>query len=118
MNVLCDEGVDSQIVRQLRQDGHDVLYVAEMEPGISDDLVLERGNEHNALLVTEDKDFGELVYRQRLVHLGVVLLRLHGLSSSTKAHIVSATFAEHDRQMPDSFTVISPGIVRIRHELT
>jgi len=118
MNILCDEGVDSQIVEQLRQDRYDVLYVAEMEPSISDDVVLQRANEHNALLVTEDKDFGELVYRQGLVHLGVVLVRLHGLSSASKARIVSATFIEHESEMTNSFTVISPGMVRIRHELT
>jgi len=118
MNILCDEGVDSQIVEQLRQEGHDVLYVAEMEPSISDDAVLRRANEHNALLVTEDKDFGDLVYRQGLIHLGVVLVRLHGLMSATKARIVSATFAQHETEMPHSFTVISPGIVRIRHEPT
>ena len=55
MNFLADEGVDRQIVEQLRADGHDVLYVAEMEPGISDDVVLQRANEHNALLITEDR---------------------------------------------------------------
>ena len=118
MNLLCDEGVDSRIVEQLRRDGHDALYVAEMEPGIGDSVVLQRANEHNALLVTEDKDFGELVYRQGLVHLGVVLVRLHGLSSATKSRIVSAIFVQHEMEMANSFTVISPGMVRIRHDLT
>ncbi len=41
MNLLADEGVDKQIVDQLRQDGHDVLYVAEMEPSIADNIVLQ-----------------------------------------------------------------------------
>jgi predicted nuclease of predicted toxin-antitoxin system len=68
-------------------------------------------------LVTEDKDFGELVYRQGSVHVGVMLVRLHGLSSATKAHMVSATFMQHETEMPHSFTVISPGMVRIRHAL-
>lgn len=72
MNLLADEGVDKQIVEQLRRDSHDVLYVAEMEPGITDEIVLKRANEHNALLITEDKDFGELVFRQQLLHTGVV----------------------------------------------
>lgn len=115
MNFLADEGVDKQIVEQLRTDGHDVLYVAEMEPGISDDVVLQRANEQNALLITEDKDFGELVYRQRLVHLGVTLLRLHGLSSSTKARLVSEVLAQHGDETLNAFSVISPGSVRIRH---
>jgi predicted nuclease of predicted toxin-antitoxin system len=63
MNLLADEGVDRPVVEQLRQDGHDVLYVAEMEPSINDDVVLMRANQHQAVLLTADKDFGEPVYR-------------------------------------------------------
>ncbi len=114
MNLLADEGVDRQVVERLRRDSHNVLYVAEMEPGITDEVVLQRANEHSALLVTEDKDFGELVYRQRLVHRGVILLRLMGFASLTKAATVSKVLEEHGAEMPNAFTVISPGVLRIR----
>jgi predicted nuclease of predicted toxin-antitoxin system len=114
MNLLADEGVDKQIVERLRLDGHDVLYVAEMEPGIADEVVLQRANEHGALLITEDKDFSDLVYRQQLVHMGVILLRLMGLASSTKASLVSKVFDEHSQEMVNAFTVVSPGVLRIR----
>ena len=60
MNLLADEGVDRQIVERLRQEGHHVVYIAEVEPGITDEVVLDRANEINALLITLDKDFGEL----------------------------------------------------------
>ncbi len=70
MILLADENLDRTVVARLRQDGHEVLAVAEMEPGIADTTVLARANERRALLVTEDKDFGELVFRQRLVHVG------------------------------------------------
>jgi len=63
VNFLADEGVDRQIVDRLRQDGHVVLYVAEMERGISDDVVLDLANREGALLLTADKDFGEMVFR-------------------------------------------------------
>ena len=66
MNLLADESMDKPIVEQLRQDGHDVLYVAEMEPGISDEVVLQRANEHQALLITEDKDFWRIGVSSRL----------------------------------------------------
>lgn len=71
MNFVADESVDRQVVDRLRQEGHQVRYVAEMEPGISDDAVLELANREAALLLTADKDFGELVFRQRRVLLGV-----------------------------------------------
>jgi len=79
MNLLADENIEQQVVERLRQDGHAVLYVAEMEPGIPDELVLQRANDERSMLITGDKDFGELVFRQGLVHLGVVLIRLAGL---------------------------------------
>ncbi len=62
MNFVADEGLDRQIVERLRQDGHTVSYVAEMDAGISDEAVLQLANDQNALLLTSDKDFGELRY--------------------------------------------------------
>ena len=56
MNFLADESVDIQIVNRLREDGHDVLSVVEMEPGIPDDSVLTFANERNALLLTADNE--------------------------------------------------------------
>jgi hypothetical protein len=60
MMLLADESVDRPIVERLRQDGHDTSYVGEFSPSIKDEQVLQEANKRNALLVTEDKDFGEL----------------------------------------------------------
>jgi predicted nuclease of predicted toxin-antitoxin system len=115
MNLLADEGVERQIVERLRRDGHTVQYIAEMEPGIPDDIVLERANRVTALLVATDKDFGELVFRERrLSSGGVVLVRLAGLSAERKADIISKAFEEQGAEFAHAFTVISPGRVRIR----
>ena len=114
MNLVADEDVDSPVVERLRQDGHDVVYVAELSPSVPDEEVLQQANERRAVLLTSDKDFGELVFRQRLVHSGVVLLRLAGLANATKAEIVSEVCRDHATELPGAFTVISPGQVRIR----
>jgi predicted nuclease of predicted toxin-antitoxin system len=116
MKLLADESVDRKTVERLRQEGHDVLYIAEMEPGITDDVVLEGANERNALLVTADKDFGELVFRQGLVNSGVMLLRLPGLSPETKAGIVAGVLRDREAELLQAFSVISPGMVRIRRK--
>ena len=116
MTFVADEGVDSAIVTKLREE-HDVLYVADMSPGISDDEVLDQANDKQALLITEDKDFGELVFRLGRIHRGVVLLRLNGLSSGLKAKIVAETFRTYGAEMTDAFTVVSHGSVRIRSKL-
>ena len=114
MNFLADEHIDQPIVDRLRQDGHDVVAVAELEPSISDATILARANQGNALLLTADTDFGELVFRQHQVTAGVVLIRLAGLSSGAKADIVSEVIRDHAAELLSAFTVISPGMVRIR----
>lgn len=114
MNLLADESIGQSIVDELRQNGHNVLYVAEFAPSIDDKAVLHQANLNHALLLTEDKDFGELVFRQGLVHMGVVLVRLSGLSLPAKVTSVSTVLANHENELLEAFSVISPGRVRIR----
>jgi predicted nuclease of predicted toxin-antitoxin system len=115
MTLVADEGVDKSIVDALRASGHTVKYFAEAGAGSSDKDVLAAANETQNLLLTCDKDFGELVYRQGLTNSGVVLIRLDGLSAESKASIVSRTMNDHILEMQEAFTVISPGMLRIRH---
>ena len=67
-----------------------MTYVAEVDPGIDDEVVMQRANEANALLLTSDSDFGDLVFRQRKLSVGVILVRLWGLSPESKAGIVAS----------------------------
>jgi predicted nuclease of predicted toxin-antitoxin system len=114
MNFVADESLDRPVVERLRHEGNDVVYVAELAPGISDDEVLQQANDRKALLMTADHDFGELVFRLGRAHAGVVLLRLAGLSVAAKADIVAQVVRDHAPELPGSFSVISPGAVRIR----
>lgn len=111
---MADESLDRQVVDRLRLRGHEVWYVAEMEPGITDDVVLERANQVDALLGTADKDFGELVFRTRRVTTGVILVRLAGMPAERKAEIVVTEIERHSHELLGAFTVITPGRVRIR----
>ena len=76
MNFLADECCDAGLVELLRADGHDVLYALEEQPGDSDDEVLRRAFKERRILLTEDKDFGELVYRLQKPASGIVLIRI------------------------------------------
>jgi predicted nuclease of predicted toxin-antitoxin system len=73
LKIVADESVDRQIVERLRLDGYEVVYIAELDPGIDDETVLDHSRRAKAILLTADKDFGELVFRQHLVHSGVLL---------------------------------------------
>jgi predicted nuclease of predicted toxin-antitoxin system len=114
VNLVADEGVDRAVVERLRQDGHEVLYVAELSPSVSDEEVLQQANARNAVLLTADKDFGDLVFRQGLAQYGVVLLRLAGLANATKAEIVAEVCRDRTAELVRSFSVVSAGQVRIR----
>lgn len=114
MKLLADEAVDAVTVARLRSDGHDVTYVAELAPGITDDAVLELANRDGRILLTTDKDFGELVLRLRRVTSGVLLIRLAGLPLPARAETVARVVADHGEQMAGAFSVVSPKALRIR----
>ncbi len=114
MIFFADESVDRQIVERLRQDGHQVLDVTELDPGISDDKVLSMANESKAILLTSDRDFGDLVFRQGRLAYGIVLIRLAGLSSTKKAELTSSILNQHAKEIQQAFSVITPASVRIR----
>ena len=101
MTFLADECVDRQIVELLRLDGHEVAYVAEMSPGIMDDVVLMESR----------------IFRQRRASTGVLLIRLLGLGSDVKAAIVRRAIREHGRELAGAFAVLSPASIRIRREI-
>jgi predicted nuclease of predicted toxin-antitoxin system len=87
---LADECVDAGLVARLRGAGHDVLYMAEVAPAQSDNEVLARAQHDNRLLLTEDKDFGDLVFRRGQPVPGVVLLRIDSAMQALKSERLAA----------------------------
>ncbi|MFN7115192.1 MAG: DUF5615 family PIN-like protein [Saprospiraceae bacterium] len=114
MNFIADEGVDGSLVKLLRQAEHDVFYFAENERSTDDDLILELANKENRILLTRDKDFGELVYRLQQVHTGIILIRLEELKSTTRSQIVFDFIQQNLDQLSEHFIVIQAGGARIR----
>jgi predicted nuclease of predicted toxin-antitoxin system len=115
---LADESIDRQIVEAVRRIGYEVLSIAEISPGIPDSQVLNRANEAGAVLLTADKDFGELVFRQHLLHSGVVLVRLAGSAPEAKAEILAAVIEARAGELELAFSVVTSKAVRIRRVQT
>ena len=88
-----------------------------MSPGIMDDAVLMESRTSASVLITADKDFGELVFRQRQASSGVLLIRLWGLGPEVKAAVVSGAIQEHGQELLGAFAVLSPGNIRIRRRV-
>lgn len=114
MKFVADESVDRPIVERLRRDGHTVIYIAESEPGWTDERVLAEATARDALLLTADKDFDELVFRLGRVNQGILLLRLAGLSADAKESAVGNAVRRHAEEFRGRFSVVLPGNVRIR----
>ena len=114
MRFVADESVDLPIVQAIREAGYDVTYVAELAPGIDDATVLEEANREGRLLLTADKDFGEMVVRQQRLSTGVILLRLAGLSNQHKAVLTLRAIQENSDRLAGHLLVIGAGQVRIR----
>lgn len=114
MNILADENISFSIVMRLRADGHVVERMAEIAQGDPDTSVLAIANQQNAIILTEDKDFGDLVIRDRMQSVGVILVRLDGFSPTERAEIIARVVREHEDQLPGAFAVIKPRTVRIR----
>ena len=114
MILLADEGVDKPIVDLLRLSGFDVHYIMETHQGVDDDGVLRIANQETRVLSTQDKDFGELVYRFKKAHSGLVLIRLGELPANEKALIVNKVLLQYNEKLTGAFTVIQTKAVRIR----
>ena len=114
MRLLADECCDAPLVDALRAGDHDVLYAVETLRGLSDNEILDRAFSEQRLLVTEDKDFGELVYRLGLPTEGVVLLRFDVADRAFKAERLLELLERQAHRLRGSFVVLEVDKVRIR----
>lgn len=113
MKFLADECCDAVLVDALREDGHDVLYAVESLRGATDDELLARAFSEHRLLLTEDKDFGELVYRLRQPAHGIALLRFDVAGRALKVPRLRYLLESPER-LPGSFVVLEVDKIRIR----
>jgi predicted nuclease of predicted toxin-antitoxin system len=114
MPFLADENVSRLVIDRLRSGGHDVVSIAETRAGAPDKDILDAAEADGRILITEDRDFGELVIRQRLGVGGVVLLELDRLSNAREADTVAEIVSAQAERLVGNLIVIEPGRIRIR----
>lgn len=111
---VADENFDFAVVRQLRDNGFSVIAIAKSFSSIPDTQVLQIAVDRKAVLLTEDKDFGELVHRLRMNHCGILLVRLLKLGSAEKSRRVMDVIMNQGNELMHSFSVLSNEHLRIR----
>jgi predicted nuclease of predicted toxin-antitoxin system len=114
MRFLADEDVPRSIVRWLRSQGHDILYAAETRVQTSDTDLLSEAEAQRLVIITQDKDFGELVFRDRLNSYGVVLLRMGDFPVSFRLARLQAVWATVEGNLPGKFIVVTASKLRVR----
>jgi predicted nuclease of predicted toxin-antitoxin system len=114
VRMLANEKFPGPLIWELRRRGHDVASVKESMCGAEDRAVLARAQEESRLVVTFDKDFGELAYRFSLpASSGIILFRLSGPSPDIDNARALAAF-ESGIDWVGSFAVVSETRIRVR----
>jgi len=113
MKFLVDERVGSSVARWLRQKSFDVILIYDDFRGISDNEVLDKAFLENIILITSDKDFGEMIFKIKKQHCGVVLLRLSDESLSSKISVLGGILEDYVQDIPGNFIVATEQAVRI-----
>lgn len=114
MKFLIDVCAGSQDMRQtLAELGHDAIFAADIDPKASDETLLAQSVEQGRILVTEDKDYGELVFVFGLPHAGII--RFAELESSEAASAMEYLINNHAAEMQSgAMIVVTPNQIRIR----
>jgi hypothetical protein len=102
------------VIERLRSSGHDVVAIGETKPGVPDEDVLDTADAEGRIPITEDRDFGEMIIRQRLGVRGLILLELDRLSNAMEAAAVAEAISTTGDRIVGNLVVIEPGRIRIR----
>jgi predicted nuclease of predicted toxin-antitoxin system len=115
MKFLFDQSADFRLIPHLRELGHDVEVISRnYPPGLADADVLAIARVERRVLVVADRDFGELIFHQGLVHAGVMFFRLPGAQLHTKIERLNTVLQEHAEALERAeFLVVTPGQIRV-----
>lgn len=114
MKFLLDESADSRLASYLTQHGHDVTVIARDYPrALSDQEVLSIAQREDRILIANDRDFGELVFRQHLPHAGVILFRLRTTALAAKLSRLEYVLTHYADRL-NNFIVATDHRVRVR----
>ena len=112
MRFLVDESTGTAVAAWLRQQGHEVFSVYAEARGMDDDDIIHKAFTENWILMTNDKDFGEKVYREQRPHKGIVLLRLEDERAVVKIETLKRLLESYADRLADQFVVVTESRVR------
>lgn len=114
LRFLVDVGVGKGIEEYLREKGYDAKAVRDIDPRMEDEKIIRTAVSENRMVITMDKDFGELVYHSSTEHGGVLLLRLEDATGSEKLQVVKHILKNYADRIKNCFCVFQKDKFRIR----
>ena len=112
MRFLVDECTGPAVAQWLHDQNHEVFSVYEGARGMEDDDIIRKAFDENRILITNDKDFGDKVYRDRRPHRGVIFLRLDDERAASKIETLRLLLEKYADRLPDHFVVVTEKQVR------
>ena len=109
MKFIADENLGIKVPKYLKSLGYNIVWVQKISPGAPDIRILEKANREKRILITLDKDFGELVFKEKLASAGVILLRLKDESVENKKRVL-LKLLNSKKGFHGNFTVVKDAI--------
>ncbi|HEY0510264.1 MAG TPA: DUF5615 family PIN-like protein [Thermoanaerobaculia bacterium] len=116
MRLLVDECTGPAVARWLRGRGFEVFSVYDEARGLDDESVLQKAFDEDWVLLTNDKDFGTKVFRERRPHRGVVFLRLDDERAANKIETLRRLLEEYGDRLAGRFVVVTEDRVRFARD--
>lgn len=114
IRLMIDVNLGIGIEDYLKSQGYDVVTVRSINPSMDDEEICRLAKNESRIILTLDKDFGDLVYKNRLKHSGILILRLDDWSLKNKIDILQWILHQHGENLQDSFSIYQKGNLRIR----
>ena len=109
---MVDECAGPRVAAWLRGEGHEVFSVFAEARGADDDSIIGKASAEGWILITNDRDFGEKVFRERRPHRGVIFMRLEDERSANKIKVLRRLLELYKDKLPDQFVVVTESRVR------
>jgi len=103
---IADVNVEKAIVDYLSDNGYDVKWVPDFNCEIVDEDLLEIANKEKRILITNDKDFGELIFLQKKLSTGIILIRIKGQKADDKVRLIKKLLQTYSDKLSRHFVVL------------
>ncbi|MBF0344428.1 MAG: DUF5615 family PIN-like protein [Nitrospirae bacterium] len=114
LKFLVDVGVGKKVEEYLKKEGFYVKAIRYINPCLNDVEILRIAVSEELMLITMDKDFGELVYNSGKAHTGVLILRLDNATGNEKVEVVKEIISKYADKIKDKFCVFQGGRLRLK----